>query len=97
MTRALQCTRREGDQKGAMVVETEKKLTAASWKDRKSFIAGNGHGWTSNTSLDDGKRSSPAFDEYRKVLAEKAGEARTREILTPRLHNSLIYPNMSIF
>jgi hypothetical protein len=30
------------------------------------------------------------------VLAEKAGEARAKEILTPRLHNSLIYPNMSI-
>jgi benzoate/toluate 1,2-dioxygenase subunit alpha len=92
----VQFARREGDQKGAAVVETEKKQTAASWKDRKSFIAGNGHGWTSNTSLDDGKRSSPAFDEYKKVLAEKAGEGRAKEILTPRLHNSLIYPNMSI-
>jgi len=92
----VQFARREGDQKGATVVETEKKQTAASWKDRKSFIAGNGHGWTSNTSLDDGKRSSPAFDEYKKVLAEKVGAARAQEILTPRLHNSLIYPNMSI-
>jgi benzoate/toluate 1,2-dioxygenase subunit alpha len=92
----VQFARREGDQKGAIVVEAEKKQTASSWNDRKSFIAGNGHGWTSNTSLDDGKRSSPAFDEYKKVLAEKAGEARAREILTPRLHNSLIYPNMSI-
>src|ERR1700722_14135800 len=92
----VQFARREGDQKGAMVVETEKKQTAASWKDRKSFIAGNGHGWTSNTSLDDGKRSSPAFDEYKKVLAEKVGSERAQQILTPRLHNSLIYPNMSI-
>src|SRR6202790_3655477 len=92
----VQFARREGDQKGAKVVESEKKQTAASWKDRKSFIAGNGHGWTSNTSLDDGKRSSPAFDAYKKVLAEKVGAARADEILTPRLHNSLIYPNMSI-
>jgi phenylpropionate dioxygenase-like ring-hydroxylating dioxygenase large terminal subunit len=92
----VQFARREGDQKGAMVVETEKKQTAASWKDRKSFIAGNGHGWTSNTSLDDGKRSSPAFDEYKKVLVEKVGAARANDILTPRLHNSLLYPNMSI-
>jgi len=30
------------------------------------------------------------------VLAEKVGAARAAEILTPRLHNSLIYPNMSI-
>ena len=74
----VQFARREGDQKGAAVVETEKKQTAASWKDRKSFIAGNGHGWTSNTALDDGKRSSPAFDEYKKVLAEKAGAERAQ-------------------
>jgi benzoate/toluate 1,2-dioxygenase alpha subunit len=92
----VQFARREGDQKGAVVVETEKKQTASSWKDRKSYIVGNGHGWTSNTTLDDGKRSSKAFDEYKQVLIEKVGAARAQQILTPRLHNSLIYPNMSI-
>ena len=30
------------------------------------------------------------------MLAEKAGAERAQQILTPRLHNSLIYPNMSI-
>jgi len=30
------------------------------------------------------------------VLAEKVGAERASRILTPRLHNSLIYPNMSI-
>ncbi len=92
----VQFARREGDQQGATVVEAEKKQTAASWRDRKSYIAGNGHGWTSNTTLDDGKRSSPAFDAYKRVLAEKVGAERANQILTPRLHNSLIYPNMSI-
>ena len=92
----VQFARREGDRKGATVVETGNKQTAASWKERKSYIAGNGHGWTSNTALDEGRRSSPAYDEYKRVLAEKVGAARANEILTPRLHNSLIYPNMSI-
>jgi phenylpropionate dioxygenase-like ring-hydroxylating dioxygenase large terminal subunit len=92
----VQFARREGDRKGATVVEADKKQTAASWKDRKSFIAGNGHGWTSNTALDEGKRSSPVFDDYKKALAAKVGAARADEILAPRLHNSLIYPNMSI-
>jgi phenylpropionate dioxygenase-like ring-hydroxylating dioxygenase large terminal subunit len=92
----VQFARREGDAKGAIVVEAEKKQTAASWKDRKSFVSGNGHGWTSNTALDEGKRSSPAFDDYKRVLAEKVGSARAAEILTPRLHNTLIYPNVSI-
>jgi phenylpropionate dioxygenase-like ring-hydroxylating dioxygenase large terminal subunit len=92
----VQFARREGDQKGAVVVEAEKKQTASSWKDRKSYIVGNGHGWTSNTTLDDGKRSSKAFDEYKQALTEKVGAERAQQILTPRLHNSLIYPNMSI-
>ena len=92
----VQFARREGDQKGAAVIETKKQQTAGSWKDRKSYIVGNGHGWTSNTILDDGKRSSPAFDEYKRMLADKVGAERAMQILTPRLHNSLIYPNMSI-
>lgn len=90
----VQFSRREGDEQGAKVVE--KSRTADSWKGRRSYIIGNGHGWTTNTALDDGKRSSPAFDEYKRVLAEKVGAERAAEILTPRLHNSLIYPNMSI-
>jgi phenylpropionate dioxygenase-like ring-hydroxylating dioxygenase large terminal subunit len=92
----VQFARREGDQKGAKVVESDQSKTAASWKERKSYIVGNGHGWTSNTALDDGKRSSAAFDEYKRVLVEKVGAERAQQILTPRLHNSLIYPNMSI-
>ena len=94
--KGVQFARREGDKAGAAVVEADKNGTAAPWKQRRSYITGNGHGWTSNTLLDDGKRSSRAFDEYRRVLAEKTGAERAQQILTPRLHNSLIYPNLSI-
>ena len=90
----VQFARREGDSSGAKVVDKEK--TATDWKVRRSYDMGHGHGWTSNTMLDDGKRSSPAFDAYVQVLQDKVGEARAKEILTPRLHNSLIYPNVSI-
>jgi phenylpropionate dioxygenase-like ring-hydroxylating dioxygenase large terminal subunit len=100
----VQFARREGDSKGAKVVETDKpsadkssaSSTSQSWKERRSYTVGNGHGWTSNTSLDEGKRSSAAFDAYKQALIDKVGAARADEILTPRLHNSLIYPNMSI-
>ena len=95
----VQFARREGDSKGAKVVEADKPSAAStsqSWKERRSYTVGNGHGWTSNTSLDDGKRSSAAFDAYKQTLIDKVGAARADEILTPRLHNSLIYPNMSI-
>ena len=94
--KGVQFARREGDRSGAAVVDAEKNRTAAPWKQRRSYVTGNGHGWTSNTLLDDAKRSSPAFDEYRRVLAERVGAERAQQILTPRLHNSLIYPNMSI-
>jgi benzoate/toluate 1,2-dioxygenase subunit alpha len=92
----VQFARREGDKAGTQVVEADKNRTSRSWKDRRSYIVGNGHGWTSNTELDEGKRSSPAFDEYKRVLIEKVGAERANHILTPRLHNTLIYPNVSI-
>jgi benzoate/toluate 1,2-dioxygenase alpha subunit len=93
----VQFARREGDKAGAEVVEAKDEgKTAASWRDRKGYVSGNGHGWTSNTILDEGKRSSPVFDEYKRVLIEKVGKERADHILTPRLHNTLIYPNVSI-
>ena len=93
----VQFARREGDKEGAKVVETtDQNKTTASWRDRKSYVTGNGHGWSSNTALDDGKRSSPAFDAYKLALIAKVGAERAAQILTPRLHNSLIYPNVSI-
>jgi benzoate/toluate 1,2-dioxygenase subunit alpha len=92
----VQFARREGDSAGAKVLDDNKKSTAASWKERRSYVAGNGHGWTSNTQLDDRKRSSPAFDEYKAALIARVGLRRAAEILTPRLHNTLIYPNVSI-
>jgi phenylpropionate dioxygenase-like ring-hydroxylating dioxygenase large terminal subunit len=91
-----QFARREGDEKGAQVVEKKPDSTASDWRKRKSYTAGHGHGWTSNTALDEGKRGSPAYDEYKRVLAAKVGEARMQEILTPKLHNTLLYPNVSI-
>jgi len=90
----VQFARREGDEKGAKVVDKEK--TSTDWKGRRSHDMGNGHGWTSNTALDEGRRSSPAYDAYVRVLSEKVGKERAAEILKPRLHNTLIYPNLSI-
>ena len=89
-----QFSRREGDATGAKVVEGAK--TSADWAKRKSYTVGRGHGWTSNTALDDGKRASPVYSEYKQALAEKVGAERAEQILTPRLHNTLVYPNVSI-
>src|SRR5580692_213983 len=80
----VQFARREGDKAGTQVVdkvvdkdaEADKSRTSQSWKGRRSYIVGNGHGWTSNTSLDDGKRSSPAFDAYRQALVARVGAER---------------------
>lgn len=94
-----QFARREGDEKGAQVVDSRRQSgdgVAQDWKKRKSFTVGFGHGWTSNTALDDGKRGSAVYDDYKRALAAKVGEARMQEILTPKLHNTLLYPNVSI-
>jgi phenylpropionate dioxygenase-like ring-hydroxylating dioxygenase large terminal subunit len=91
-----QFSRREGDDKGALVIDEKKNKTSSDWKERRSFVAGPGHGWTSNTKLNEGGRSSAAFNKYKDKLAEKVGRERMEEILTPEFHNTLIYPNMSL-
>ena len=91
-----QFTRREGDQTGAQVVEGKTEKVSNDWKKRQSYTAGFGHGWTSNTELNDSKRTSAVYDEYKRALAAKVGHARMEQILTPRLHNTLLYPNVSI-
>lgn len=91
-----QFTRRDGDQTGAQVVEGKNEQVANDWKKRQSYTAAFGHGWTSNTELNDSKRASAVYDEYKRALAAKVGQARMQEILTPKLHNTLLYPNVSI-
>ncbi|MBD21694.1 MAG: aromatic-ring-hydroxylating dioxygenase subunit alpha [Rhodospirillaceae bacterium] len=91
-----QFSRREGDKEGAQVVEEKTTKTADAWKGRRSFVVDFGHGWTSNTELNEKGRSSPAYDAYKVALAEKVGKSRMEEILTPEFHNSLLYPNCSI-
>jgi len=91
-----QFSRREGDKEGAQVVEEKTTKTADAWKGRRSFVVDFGHGWTSNTELNEKGRSSPAYDAYKVALAEKVGNSRMEEILTPEFHNSLLYPNCSI-
>lgn len=93
-----QFSRREGDDKGAKVVDEKKgkDATADAWRGRRSYVVDFGHGWTSKTDLNDKSRSSPAYDAYKAALAAKVGEARMEEILTPQFHNSLLYPNCSV-
>ncbi len=91
-----QFSRREGDKEGAQVIEEKSTKTADVWKGRRSYVVDFGHGWTSNTELNEKGRSSPAYDAYKEALAHKVGNERMEEILTPEFHNSLLYPNCSI-
>ena len=94
-----QFSRREGDAKGAKVVEgsgRKDSKTSDAWKGRRSYVVDFGHGWTSKTDLNDKGRSSPAWNAYREALAARVGAARMEEILTPQFHNSLLYPNCSV-
>lgn len=89
-----QFSRREGDAKGAKVLD--KKKTSSDWKVRRSYDMGHGHGWTGATVMEEDKRKSPTYDAYVKSLQDKVGKKRTAEILKPKYHNSAIYPNISI-
>lgn len=96
-----QFSRREGDDTGAKVIDEAKEkkkgdATSDAWKGRRSYVVDYGHGWTSNTQLNDKGRTSPAFDAYVKSLSDAVGAERAKEILTPEFHNSLLYPNTSI-
>ncbi len=93
-----QFSRREGDDKGARIVDqgSRGRKTSDAWKGRRSYVVDFGHGWTSKTDLDDGKRSSPAYDAYKAALAERVGQKRMETILTPQFHNTLLYPSCSV-
>ncbi len=91
--KGVQFSRREGDNEGAKVVDGQR--TAAQWKQRRSYSVGHGHCWTSNTELKENERSSAVYDEYRRTLEAAIGKERSDWILTPRMHNSLLYPNVS--
>ena len=91
--KGVQFSRREGDNEGAKVVDGQR--TAPQWKQRRSYSVGHGHCWTSNTELKENERSSAVYDEYRRTLEAAVGKERSDWILTPRMHNSLLYPNVS--
>ena len=92
----VQFARREGDKSGAKVVEADQQKTAQSWKGRRSYIVGNGHGWTSNTaSTTASARARPSTPTGGR-WSTRSAPTRAEHILTPRLHNTLIYPNVSI-
>jgi phenylpropionate dioxygenase-like ring-hydroxylating dioxygenase large terminal subunit len=88
----VQFARREGDRKGATVVKTDKKQTAASWKEAQELHR------RQRPRLDQqhrARRRQTRKPRLRQVQAraggEKVGSERAQQIL-----NSLIYPNMSI-
>ncbi|MFN9120224.1 MAG: aromatic ring-hydroxylating dioxygenase subunit alpha, partial [bacterium] len=91
--KGVQFSRREGDNEGAKVVDGQR--TAPQWKQRRSYSVGHGHCWTSNTELKENERSSAVYDDYRRTLEAAVGKERSDWILTPRMHNSLLYPNVS--
>ncbi len=48
------------------------------------------------TPLANETRDGPAFNEYRQILVDEHGEAKTAEILTDTYHNAFIFPNFNI-
>ena len=61
------------------------------------WIFEQGHGYGGPMpDLDAAAKADPVFVAYKKSLEARHGPERTREILTPDRHNSVIYPNLVI-
>src|SRR5258706_15765037 len=71
----------------------------AVWDAIGVWTTPRGHGYLGDYHSDDrlvAGMGSPVFDEYRKKLVEKAGQAEADRILRVTLWNTIIYPNCSL-
>ena len=70
----------------------------AVWEGTGIWTTPHGHGYMGDYHDDErlvAGMGSPAFDEYRKCLAQRVGEKRADQILRVTLWNTIIYPNCS--
>jgi benzoate/toluate 1,2-dioxygenase subunit alpha len=56
----------------------------------------NGHGWEGAVAPAPDKDSSPWYREYVGLLEARHGKEKTQEILKPKRHNTIFYPNLVI-
>jgi len=85
-SRAYIFARREGDEKGRPCIEAGISGPPPSWKERKSYIVGNGPAGL-ETDFDDWQRSVASFAEYMlgaggEFLRRARGEVLTRSCTT---------------
>jgi len=70
----------------------------AVWEGTGMWTTPRGHGFMGDYHDDDrlvAGLGNPAFDEYRRLLAQQVGERRGDQILRVTLWNTIVYPNCS--
>jgi phenylpropionate dioxygenase-like ring-hydroxylating dioxygenase large terminal subunit len=88
-----QYVRRPGDSGGIPFFDSNNKTVTFDACGLWAFEGG--HGWEGAVTQSHGNNSA-WYRDYVAVLEKKHGSERTREILTRKRHNSILYPNLVI-
>jgi phenylpropionate dioxygenase-like ring-hydroxylating dioxygenase large terminal subunit len=89
-----QFARREGDEGGVKLLD--RKSAVSNYGDKGVWVFDGGHGYTGALPMSAKASSSPVYREYVALLEARHGPERTKEILTPNRHNSMVYPNLVV-
>jgi phenylpropionate dioxygenase-like ring-hydroxylating dioxygenase large terminal subunit len=68
------------------------------WESIGIWTTPRGHGWLGDYHTDErltGAEEHPLFNDYKRTLSEKAGQAEAERVLGVRRWNTIIYPNCS--
>lgn len=89
----VQFTRREGEQRGLDMRDQEPDQ--ASWDRVEQVVFPNGHGYF-HQRVDPTERKGPVVEDYRSALERTVGTEKCLQLLSRRIHNAIIYPNLGI-
>ena len=87
--------RRAGEDSASAI--SDRGSAAQRWEQRSAWGArSSGHSYNGHQPIAEQLPDDPVFNAYRAMLEQKHGATRTRQILTPKRHNTAFYPNMTL-
>ena len=87
--------RRAGEDSSSAI--SDRGSAAERWEQRSAWGArSSGHSYNGHQPIAEQLPDDPVFNAYRALLEKKHGASRTRQILTPKRHNTAFYPNMTL-
>ena len=87
--------RRAGEDSASAI--SDRGSAAQRWEQRSAWGArSTGHSYNGHQPIAEQLPDDPLFNSYRALLEKQHGVGRTRQILTPKRHNTAFYPNMTL-